>query len=193
MKITELDMRNIITDVTGIWLERNMWDDDENCVPGYLFDKKTKENIVHNFMVAEVRPVDFDGEPCGVAEMAFLNLPNWALTTKAQHKKEERTPKQHIEAILGLCVFCGYKVHRDVNITDCAIATSAKAAHDLLMQAQKTFPSTLAGVHDKHSRAFCDDLARQILDVALIHWNLNHGILDRAMTLVKLYHDAWGF
>lgn len=193
MKITTLDMRNIISSVTGIWFELGPWDDDENCIPPYLFDQKTQENIAHNFMVAEIQPLNFDGEPCDVSEMAYLNLPAWALTTRAQHKKEERTPKQHIEAILDICAFCGYKSHPDVVITDRAIATSAKAAHDLLMQAQKTFPSTLAGVHDKHSRAFCDDLARQILDVALVNWGVPGGILDRAMTIVGLYHNAWGF
>ena len=176
--------------------------------PRYMFSKKEQENLVHNWLTGELRSErEFD-------DLLFV-AQAWALTTKATHRKEERTPAQHLSAIIGMLALLGFRTistAADSAVSEKEAAEYAGLAHkDLTEQALGlanhpiycNYAERLA--HDGHSRVFCDTVARAMVASRFWMHEWKHisyltasredskGFLDRVMKFVALYHDAWGF
>jgi len=204
MKLSLYDVASIVSDVAGT--PHRVSPPNFYTVPQYVFSKKEEGNIAHNFMVAELKPATEDGE-------VFFNVPTWALTTKCTHRKEERTPAQHLTSIVGLLALMGFETvlpSKYSNVTEEQAAGYAKAAHSDLASASAGLAdsplfSPYAGAlrHDQHDRRFCDVVARAVITarfcgrrgipLGLCSPEEQREALGWMTQFVDMYHDAWGF
>jgi len=190
MQVSELKMATILSDVAMVAIRR--------VVPLRLnqqqdvdFSDSEKIRIAHNFLCGEFdRVYASDG----------FTVPAWALSTKTTHRKEERTPAEHIKAILRILHILGWFTRWGVNPTEESIARSAEIMHKGVRAVQEEVAELLPRMslslrHDQHSREFCDDFVRNYLESALTvpAGHTIGSVLDHVMPIVDMYHDAWGF
>jgi len=180
--------------------------DDEYATPMYLFNDTERANIIHNWLVGELR-----SERDDYGNLFFI-VPAWALTAKATHAKEERTPAEHLNAIMGMLGLLGFETISGgpVAITEEDAADYAARAHadinnwaDTLEKDPFAAPYADSVRHTGHDRRFCDAVVRAIISGNFHDFHGDNYItapkeeyaefLNAAMKFVTAYHNSWGF